>query len=354
MSRIHSIDVLKLIIASGVVWAHVTLMTLQGGALAYLFGQGLVRTVVPTFAVISGFLFHSTFHHGRARGWLTRLLVFYLFWCAFYLPIWWPEHPTWAVVLQDLIFGPMHLWYMAALMVALGLIRAVLALAGSERQGRLWLIGTGLVCLLIGTAVQSVNFFASADLSIHVWRNGVFFEFPFAVIGYLVADRIYRKGWDWVPSARVAWLVLLVLAVLRLGEAAIGLHLYGASILAPPEFPLLALAFSLMVLLAALRTDVPKAPVNLAFLSMMIYFLHLIVLLVLMYFGVQNVAALTLLGIALPALAGMVLIEVGKRMTDRLPDGLRRRVLGRGGVRGGDESLGTSDAKADASAGERI
>ena len=54
MPRIHSIDVLKLIIAAGVVWAHATLLTLQGGVVAYVLGQGLVRTVVPTFAVISG------------------------------------------------------------------------------------------------------------------------------------------------------------------------------------------------------------------------------------------------------------------------------------------------------------
>ena len=353
MSRIHSIDVLKLIIASGVVWAHVTLMTLQGGAFAYLFGQGLVRTVVPTFAVISGFLFHSTFHHGRTRGWLTRLLVFYLFWCAFYLPIWWPEDPTWAVILENLIFGPMHLWYMAALMVALGLIRAVLALAGSEKRARVGLIWTGLVCLLIGTALQSVSFFGPAELSIHVWRNGVFFEYPFAVIGYLVADRIYRQGWDWLPSARIAWGVLLVLAVLRIGEAGLGMHFFGASIFAPPEFPFLALAFSLMVLLAALRTEVPEAPVNLAFLSMMIYFLHLIVLLVLLHFGMQNVVMLTVLGIALPAVAGLVVLEVGKRMTGWMPEGLRRRVLGRGGVPGGDAGAGRAGARADARTGER-
>jgi surface polysaccharide O-acyltransferase-like enzyme len=91
MERIHSLDVLKLIIACGVVWAHAMLMTNQGAELAYLFGQGLVRTVVPTFAVVSGFLFYFTLERGKAQVWLARLALFYLFWCAVYLPLWWPK-----------------------------------------------------------------------------------------------------------------------------------------------------------------------------------------------------------------------------------------------------------------------
>lgn len=335
MQRIHSIDVLKLIIAAGVVWAHATLLTLQGGALSYVFGQGLVRTVVPTFAVISGFLFHSTFHHGRARGWLIRLAAFYLLWSVIYLPIWGPESPTLTAALVEMVFGPMHLWYMAALMVALVMIRLVLGLAGHGRRGRIWLLATALFCLLSGTALQSWIFFAGGDLSIHVWRNGVFFEYPFAVMGYLVADRIQTHGWDWLPSAGLAWTGVLVFSGLRLVEAGIGLHLYGLSIIAPPEFPLLAVAFSLSVLLAALKTDMPKAPINLAYLSMMIYFLHLGILLVILHFGISNALALTALSIVLSALAAMVLLEVGKWLAGRLPISVQLRLFGRDRLRDG-------------------
>ena len=319
---------LKLIIAAGVVWGHATLLTLQGGVMAYVLGQGLVRTVVPTFAVISGFLFHSTFHHGRARGWLIRLGVFYLFWTMLYLPIWGPQVSTFGGLVQELVFGPIHLWYMAALMVALVLLRCVLLLARDDSRGRRWLMWLGLGCLLSGTALQAVDFFGEAELSIHVWRNGVFFEFPFVVIGYLVADRIRRRGTGWLPEARQVWAVLGVLVLLRLGEAALSLHLFGLSILAAPEFPLLSAAFALMVLLAVLQLRVPRPAVNIAFLSMMIYFLHFIVLLVAIHFGVRHIWALLVLGIGLPMLAGMVMLGMGYWLQDRLPAKWHRRIYG--------------------------
>ncbi|MBA4349886.1 MAG: hypothetical protein C0427_01400 [Rhodobacter sp.] len=337
MPRIHSIDVLKLIIAAGVVWAHATLLTLQGGAVAYVLGQGLVRTVVPTFAVLSGFLFHSTFHHGRARGWLIRLGLFYLIWTALYLPVWWPQDPTLSAVVQELVFGPIHLWYMAALMLALVTLRVVLLLAGDDRRGRWWLMVLGLVFLLCGTALQAVGFFHEAGVSLHAWRNGMFFEFPFVVIGYLVADRIRRRGTDWLPSARQAWSILGVLALLRLGEAGLSLHLFGLSIFAPPEFPFLSAAFSLMVLLVALRTNVPSLPVNIAFLSMMIYFLHFIVLLGAIRFGVTSVWALMALGMGLPMLAGGALLALGQWLRGRVSGAWHRRLYGSAGLRDGDD-----------------
>ncbi len=338
MPRIHSIDVLKLIIAAGVVWAHATLLTLQGGVVAYVLGQGLVRTVVPTFAVLSGFLFHSTFHHGSARGWLIRLGLFYLIWTALYLPVWWPQDPTFGVVVQELIFGPVHLWYMAALMLALVTLRVVLLLAGDDRQGRWWLMALGLVFLLCGTVLQAVGFFGEAGVSMHTWRNGVFFEFPFVVIGYLVADRIRRRGTDWLPGVRQAWAILGVLALLRLAEAGLSLHLFGLSIFAPPEFPFLSVAFSLMVLLVALRTNVPRLPVNIAFLSMMIYFLHFIVLLGAIHFGVTSVWALMALGMGLPMLAGGALLALGQWLRGRLPDAWHRRLYGSAGLQDGKDA----------------
>ncbi|WRH62470.1 MAG: acyltransferase [Fuscovulum sp.] len=346
MPRIHSIDVLKLIIAAGVVWAHATLLTLQGGVVAYVLGQGLVRTVVPTFAVVSGFLFHSTFHHGRARAWLIRLGLFYLLWTVLYLPVWWPQDPTLGTVVQDLIFGPIHLWYMAALMLALVVLRVVLLLAGDDRRGRRWLIWLGLIFLLCGTTLQGVDFFSDATLSMHTWRNGVFFEFPFVVIGYLVADRIRRRGMGWLPSAGQAWAVLGGLALLRLGEAALSLDLFGLSIFAPPEFPFLTAAFALMILLVALRTEVPPVPVNIAFLSMMIYFLHFIVLLAALRLGVTQIWALMGLGLGLPVLAGLFLLGMGQWLHGRMPAAWHRRLYGSAGLKGGmDPTLAAGETE---------
>ncbi len=308
MQRLHSVDYLKLTIALGVVWAHATLLTLNGEVFSYIFGQGLVRSVVPTFALVSGFLFHGTFHHGRARGWLGRLLVFYLVWLVIYAPLWLRKVETPADLAASVIFGPMHLWYMAALLVALLMILAIVTLVRHERRARWVLAGAALLCLLCGYTIQMVGFHNDLNLPMNLARNGVFLEFPYAAMGWLVADRLRRLGWDWLPRAGVLLAVFSVLVVLRLGEAALSLHLYGLSIYAAPEFPVLAVAFSMVTLLLALRVPLPKPPVNVAFMAMIIYFLHMGVLVVTAHFGETRVWVLVLLSAGLPALAGLVLL----------------------------------------------
>lgn len=328
MQRLHSIDFLKLIIALGVVWAHATLITLDGGVISYVFGQGLVRTVVPTFALLSGFLFHGTYHHGRARGWLSRLLVFYLVWLVIYAPLWLRDGTAPADLAMALIFGPMHLWYLAALLVALLMILTIMGLVADARRARRWLLGTALFFLVSGFAIKAADFLMGWQMSMHVTRNGVFLEFPYAAFGWLIADRVRRKGWAWLPEARVLWKVFFALVFLRLAEAAISLHLFGLSIHAAPEFPPLAVAFSVTTLFLALRVEVPKPPVNVAFMAMIIYFVHMGVLVVALYFGEARVWVLVLLGAGLPGIAGVVLLRLVRWLHARTSDLWVWRILG--------------------------
>jgi|GEM_PF-901130 len=320
MQRIHSLDVLKLVIACGVVWAHAMLMTNHVSVPAYLIGQGLARTVVPTFAVVSGFFFYSTLRRDKAEDWLLRLLVFYLFWTAVYLPLWWPNPPTVMAFVEGLVFGTMHLWYMAALLVALTLLKVIVKRSPSPDVARRRLLWTAIPAMLAGTAIQSTDFFTTAHLPLNAYRNGLFYEYPFAVFGYLVAERVRRDGLDSLPSARLLWLVLAGLVALRLGEAWLSMAFYGVNIVAPPEFPLLTAAFAVTVLLATLRTTVPQAPVNLAFASMMIYFLHVGFLAIAVRLDVQDMTALMLIGVGFPVLCGFILYATVQGLYRRFPE----------------------------------
>lgn len=308
MQRIHSIDFLKLIIACGVVWAHAVLLTNQGGVAAYMFGQGLVRTVVPTFAVVSGFLFHSTLENGRAKRWLLRLLVVYLFWFVIYLPIWWPRPFSATELAWVVVFGPIHLWYMAALMVALTLLRWVVLRAGDPAIARRRLLWSAVILLAANCMLQSADFFLDVDMNMYVYRNGIGFEYPYVCFGYLIAERIKRRGIASLPEARLLWPALGGLAILRLAEAAVSLRLYGLSTTAPPEVPFLLVAFVVTVVLVTIRTKLPKPAVNLSFLSMMIYFLHLGFLAVAIHFGVRNIALLLILGIGVPVICAFCMM----------------------------------------------
>ncbi|MBN8292417.1 acyltransferase family protein [Rhodobacter sp. NTK016B] len=309
MTRIHSIDYLKFLIASCVVWAHAVLLSGHFHVPTYLFGQGLVRNAVPVFAMISGFLLHATHRKGRTARWLTVLGCAYLFWCLVYLPIWLDDsHMSMRDLIYQLIFGPLHLWYMAALVVAVAMVMAVLRLASSERVAQYWLAGSAVVLLLTGSAIQSVDFYTSIDMPLNSYRNGAFVEYPFVAMGYLLAGLIRQKGLDWLPRARVLWLILAGLAVLRLIEAAFSLHYAGLSPAAPPELPPLAVAFCATLLLAMMRTPLPAPRAPLGMISMFVYFLHYIVILTMLSIGIDNVWLLTATGVAIPALATYALI----------------------------------------------
>lgn len=326
MPRIHSIDYLKLIIASGIVWAHVMMLSQQGGAVDYLIGQGLVRTVVPTFAVISGFLFHSTLQRGKAVRWILQLMALYAFWWLAYLLEWLPYVGDTRTMILEAVFGPLHLWYVVALIVAAVMITLIHQVAGGGRTGRLALLWIAVLCLLIGTGLHAVHYFTDAHLSIHLYRNGPFLIFPYAALGYLMADRLSRLGDGWMPSLRTGCLILSGLAILRIAEAWLALIVFGASYEAPPEFPLLAVAFSAMFVLVALRIRLPEPPVNLAFLSMLIYFLHFMVVVTLLNFGITRVFVLTALGVAIPAVLGVAMLALAPVAAGMIPESLARRI----------------------------
>jgi len=310
MQRIHSIDLLKIVIAVGVVWGHALLMTQDGGVIAYLLGHGLARTVVPIFAVVSGFLFFFTERGGKAKPWLIRLFVFYLFWCVVYLPIWWPNPATIPAVAENLFFGPIHLWYLAALLPALTILRMVVAHSGSEEGVRRRLFWIALLCLSCGTLTQSTDYFTAIDLPLNAYRNALFMEFPFVSFGYLIAAKVKRDGIDGLPPVLLLCGLLAVLVVLRLAEAWVSMRTFGLSIVAPPEFPFLLAAFAVVIVMLTLRLKVPQMPVNFGYLSMMIYFLHMGFLVIGLHFGVQDAEVLTVIGLVASVLSALALQAV--------------------------------------------
>ena len=302
MTRLPSIDALKFLLALGVVWAHSVLMGQHYSTTNYLVGQGLVRATVPTFALVSGFLFHATGRRGRTMPWLMIMTGAYLVWCLIYAPVWLVGEPDVLHVLGRLVVGPLHLWYMAALILAVLMIAAVLRLVPDPLAQRRWLLGSALGLALTGATLQGIDFFTPVDLSLNVYRNGIFVEYPYAVLGFLLAGKIEREGSDWMPGALPLWLMLGFLAALRLGEAWLSLRAFGLSPAAPPEFPPLAMAFSVTLMMAMLRLDLPGWLRPLGKLSMAIYFLHYLVLLGALSLGLTSLGTMMALGVAGPIL----------------------------------------------------
>lgn len=331
MSRVHSIDYLKFGVAIVVVLAHALLLSGEAGPVSYVLGVGIGRAAVPTFAVVSGFLFHRTWSGGRAWTWLGRLLAAYLVWVAVYVPVWWPEQATVGAVLHELVFGPVHLWYVAALFVALLLVLAVLRAVGDALRARRVLVGIALGALVLGAVLQSVHYFTALDLPLNLYRNGILVEFPYAVFGFLLAERVARQGVAALPQSGTLWLALAVLAGLRLAEAGLYLWLHGASYDLPPEFPVLAAGFSVVILLAVLRLELPAPRVNLSFLSVTVYFVHFLVQLACIWAGFGGFAALAVAGVVVPVALALGVIAVQPWVVPRLPRGMGRVMRGTAG-----------------------
>ena len=304
--RSISIDYLKCLLAIGVVVAHSLLIHMDLREWSYLLGMSVLRSLVPAFSVVSGFCFFFTRSRGKSRKWLAGLVLAYAFWTLFYVPIWLKPYSTLHEVLIAVVFGTMHLWYIAGLIVAAVLIMGFLRLGEITRSGLWPMLLAALVLYLLGQAMSFWAFFAQSDMPLEYQRNGLTVIFPFAAIGYALAVWVARNGRDRLPRLGLLWLAVAVLFGARLVEAMIVLRLHGLSLSVLPEMPLLAILAPVLLFLAFLRADLPEVNVNLSNWSSSIYFLHIFVILFLRhFFGIDDVVIYVAAGVSLPVIALM-------------------------------------------------
>lgn len=334
LQRSVSIDYLKCLLAVGVVLGHSILIHAKLVEWSFLTGMGLLRSLVPAFSVVSGYCFFVTYNRGKALKWLSGLVVAYLFWTVFYAPIWVEPDTTWRDVAYVFVWGTMHLWYIAGLIVAAILIIAFASLG--ERTGTgLWpMMISASVLAGIGSVLAFLAFYRDWQLPLEFSRNGFTVIFPFAAIGYALASWVARNGRDSLPRLGVIWLVVAVLFGLRLGEALFSMRTYGLSLAAMPEIPFLALPAPVFLFLGFLRMDLPELPVNLSGWSSSIYFLHIFfILAVHRFLGIDSIPVFLLVGVVVP----IILAQVMERLRPHLARLLRtgKRSVGDRGLREG-------------------
>ena len=305
--RYHALDYLKILLVSGVVLAHAGLMSNHIPQWGYLVGNGLLRATVPTFALLTGAGLFHTMRRGRLRRWSAAMLSVYLIWCVIYAPIWLRDITGPAQLAQRLFFGPMHLWYLAAMLLATAILALVLHGAADAASGRRRVIATVLVTGLAGSFLQFAGFFGWLRLEVDDVRNGLFLIYPFAGLGYLLADWVERHGRDALPSAKVLWLGLAIVIALRLGEAMLDMAVFGTSLGTVPEFPPLAYGFSALLFLAFIRLEVPAPFVDLSTISAVTYLMHMGFILLLLHFGIRNPWLMFWGGLLLPMLIAVAL-----------------------------------------------
>lgn len=227
---ISGLDVLKFIMAFLIVDIHV-----QGYRIAPPYLHDYVihpveNLAVPTFFVISSFLFFRKARYERNQlelvlHFMKRLSILYLFWCVVWSPIIYIQkdyfHPlsVWAplYIVKDFFFGSMFdaSWFLGALLVCVPLV-TLLAKYVKEWVGF-------LVCFAIYLLATNSSWLPEQLLAVNEWYklyvspDGMGLSFPLGMLwiamGYVLAN---KRVITWMENVRnsVTWTLALLFFVL--------------------------------------------------------------------------------------------------------------------------------------------
>ena len=294
--RNHGIDALKLAGSALVVGIHTGFLKETSPLLSHALVNALFRLAVAVFFLASGYHFPRSATPDRVVSWLKRVFWLYILWSAVYLPWWWPSGKT-------LLAGYWHLWYLIALLGAGALLYALRNLPDRS----LLRLAAGLFAL--GLALQyagSYHLLAIAEKK-YLFRNALFFGFPFFAGGYLLARSRAIETWATVRAGRFLALGLAILileGILSFRTRETFDLLLGQALAAPALF-----------LLAAKWRPRLAVPAD---LSTAVYFLHPLAILALYRAGWKDGTLLTLAVLALALLFGSALVVLNRRLPGRI------------------------------------
>ncbi|OTG65344.1 hypothetical protein B9T25_12135 [Acinetobacter sp. ANC 4470] len=185
MERNLSIDILKVILAIGVVFLHIHIFSDISTLLSHVFVQGIFRLAVPVFLVITGYYFFYINSIQKYKTWLKRVFILYVVWMIFYLPIWWTKSS--AYNFSVLYNGYYVLWYIQGLLLG----GSLLYFCRNIKTEKLF-IGS-VVLFLFGVILQQIGnlhlFQGQMDYELNrytVHRNFLSMSFPFLALGFLL------------------------------------------------------------------------------------------------------------------------------------------------------------------------
>lgn len=224
----------------------------------WLFSHGITKIAVPLFFIINGF-FLDLSNTTKVIKYIKRLIIMYIAWALFYLPIYYPYLDTMTFI-KVLATGFFHLWYLP------GLIGAVILLFFINKiiKNKITLIIIAIVLFSIGYLIQMRDPYT--DIEMIKYRNFLFFGFPFVLFGYLL------KEFD-IERLRKVVIVLVIMGIALLASES---YLYMI------QQKTNNLMFSLLIVCPALfifvlqhsKTGIDKSNGIISQLSTAVYYIH--------------------------------------------------------------------------------
>lgn len=268
-----SLDVLKFVLALMIVAIHSGFLNDISRIGSHLTINGLFRIAVPLFFLINGFYFCPALESNPAK-WFRRILTLYVFWMLFYLPFWLRfDNLTlreFVKTVLTLLLGFQQLWYLSAL------IGAAILLSYLKNLSAFQLLFISVLLFAIGLSIQytgSHHLFANDTIDfvlneLWVYRNFLFFGFPFFTIGYLLyktkcGDRIKEEYL--IPLSFLGLLFLLIESYLNYDPRVLfrSFDFYLSLLIACP-----------LLFLAVMKTDIPINSKKLSIYANAVFFIH--------------------------------------------------------------------------------
>ena len=317
LSLVHKeykvLDIMKFVMAIVVVAIHTRPeLSFSSPVVVGLF-EAVYTIAVPFFFMASGFLLFRKISlplnaegELRIKSYLKKICKLYLIWTVIYLPLTvygfyqdgLPLLKSIAIFFRNiLLIGENYmswpLWYLLALIVAVGIIYALLKLKLSKN----WIVVLGILMAMIGVALDYCKdnsyFLSVTDLYFSLFqktRNGFFVGFLYVSLG-MFCSKLDRAS---------LWQILLVSLI-----GFIGMYL---------SLPLAnsLVVFALFVISIAMRGDVFSARTsqNYRHLSSIIYFCHMIwVALLVLCCGLKSGFLLFTIATILSIITGLVFLR---------------------------------------------
>ena len=199
-----SIDMLKLFLAILVVLRHCGQIFFESNSRFYYIVTNTISPIaVPTFFIISGFLFYSKpINRQRLKHQIFRILRLYLVWSILYLPLRFEVYQrettkvsvqviieyVWSAIFDGTYY---HLWYLPSLIVALTISYWITKYIRRKQQ-----IFIVVLCYILGLLIDTYTFcLPQIQVYFNIYRNifltarnGIFFGLIFVCIGRYFSD----------------------------------------------------------------------------------------------------------------------------------------------------------------------
>jgi len=305
MERNISIDYFKIVLCILVIMIHMQPLFTPDSLLGWFLSNGIGRIGVPCFFIINGFYLHSKISSGKAiLKYLKRLIIIYITWTFVFLLF--TIKYTDIRLIFSLLFGIYHLWYLSALIG--GVIIFYFLKKVIKNDFVLLIISIAL--FITGMYIQN-NYFPVADAAIRVfmYRNALFFCFPFVFLGYFINEK--KETLKQVNNALLLLIIVASLLVL-LYEVS---RYYNDGIIMDMYYSIIILAPALLALI--LKKAVYKRDDGyIGLLTSGIYYIHPLIIYILSVCYPLNEKYIYILPVVLvlSAITTAGVIEVNKRI----------------------------------------